>query len=61
MTEKKLNAKRETVEMILTEDSGMGKGLAKMVSQILSHDQKKNGLMFVLPSPPLSFSLSSVG
>jgi ribosome maturation factor RimP len=41
MTAEELNLARETVRKILTEDLGMGKVSAKMVSRILSDDQKQ--------------------
>jgi len=39
-----LNMNRETVQQIVKEDMGMRKIAAKMVPQILTHDQKQRRL-----------------
>ena len=44
MRVEELNMNRETVQQIVKEDMGMRKIAAKMVPQILTHDQKQRRL-----------------
>jgi hypothetical protein len=52
-----LNMNREAVQQIIMEDLGMRKISAKMVSQILTDDQKQHRIEFTLAEKSMQISL----